>query len=68
MIIYYKQSWALATTRQYREAEKLALVALSLIFRILSRCRCRKEILSLIGEKSNMVKAGKVTTVDCKHK
>ena len=37
-----------ATTRQCREAEKLSLVALSLIIRKLSRCRYRKEKLSLI--------------------
>ena len=48
----YFQRWALATifatTRQCREAEKLSLVALSLIIRKLSRCRCREEKLSLI--------------------
>ena len=49
------QSWALATilatTRQCLEAKKLSLVVLSLIFRIMSRCRCRKEVLSLIRDK-----------------
>ena len=36
------------TTRQFREAKILLLVALSLIFRILPRCRGREKILSLI--------------------
>ena len=57
-----QQSWALvtnfATTRQCRKAKKLSLdanfsniVALSLIFRILSRCRCCEEILLRIRDK-----------------
>ena len=45
------QSWALttifATTRQCREAKKLSLVVLSLIYRILSCFRCRDDKLSL---------------------